>query len=184
MNSNKKINKYSYRISFKLLILIFILVLALLIPNNLYKLYAEEDENSEANNWLQYRPSISSLLVPGTGQLQNKQYIKGYILLGIHLSSVFFAILLDYNYKKNMKEYEDLNYWYDQSVFDEKYNRANKYYKARNYVSYLLLTSWLYSVVDAEIYYRIRKSKKKEEQINVSMNIFQDQYSFNLNKRF
>jgi hypothetical protein len=87
-----------------------------------------------------------SALVFGLGQIQNREPVKGWALLGAGVLAVAGTGLSQLMYNSARTEYLAAS---DPNEIDARYQDANNWYRARTITAGSALGIWLYSLVDA-----------------------------------
>ena len=110
-------------------------------------------------------PLLSGLILPGLGQIINRQFLKGLILIGLTTAiflATFVKIILDLSVAMNQVMGPDLNVGLEQTSEIMAFLRA----KDTGFLYVLMITFafvWIYAVVDAYLMGRKYKMPQKEE---------------------
>jgi len=104
---------------------------------------------------------MRSSVLPGWGQLYNKQPIKSYIIWGLGVGLLSSTITTYIYYTEAKKEYDALQV-VSQSVYDEKYDKMNDYYQYRKYSLYAFLGYYAVNIIDAGIFGAVKYSERSK----------------------
>jgi len=103
---------------------------------------------------------MRSAVLPGWGQLYNRQRFKAYIFWGIGGVLLASVVSSHFLYQNAKEEYDNLQV-VPQDVYDEKYNQADKYYQFRKYSIIAFLVFYTGNIIDAGIVGAIKYEKEK-----------------------
>ncbi len=133
------------------MIAVFATVYGLNIINALFDgiFYNSEEGSSSLNGRTAFSTGLHSAMLPGLGQIRTGYKTKGYVYMGLTLTSGGMLVYSMMDYSKKLKEYEDLEEGLTDEEYQVKYDPANKAYQFKNTMLYTTIAIYSLNVIDA-----------------------------------